>query len=354
MRVGLIGPLQSGKTTLFAAITGLLPDPAALAAEHLATVRVPEPRLDLLCSLYNPKKRTEAQIDFVDVPGFSVETAAQQADFRRFFPSFRLCDGLIAVVRAFASDSVVAYRNRVDALADLDELRSELLFADLEAVENRAQKLEKALSRPSKTQAQEKAELEFMQRLRAALEADKPISSVAANDDERRWVRSFQFLTEKPLLVVVNVAEDQATAPPPFDAPHAHSTIALCARAEAEIAQLDPPDRAAFLADLGLTEPARDRLIRAAYDAIGLISFLTCGEDECRAWTIRKETHAVDAAGKIHSDIARGFIRAETVSYGDLLAHGDMKAVKAAGKVRLEGKTYVVQDGDIINFRFNV
>jgi len=167
-------------------------------------------------------------------------------------------------------------------------------------------------------------------------------------------VLSFGFLTLKPILVIINVNEDQAAAPAPFEWESAHSTIALCADTEEQIAELEPGDRRAFLDDLGVAEPARDRLVRTCYDAVGLISFLTCGEDEVRAWSIDKGSDAVEAASKIHSDIARGFIRAETVAFDELIATGDMKAAKAAGKVRLEGKTYVVQDGDVINFRFNV
>ena len=165
---------------------------------------------------------------------------------------------------------------------------------------------------------------------------------------------SYAFLTEMPLLVVINVSESQAAAPAEFGWKHAHTVIALCAETEAQISELEPADRVAFLADLGLSESAKDRLVRACYDAAGLISFLTVGEDEVRAWPIKKGSDAVTAAGKVHSDIARGFIRAETAAYADLRAAGDMKAVKAAGKVRLEGKTYIVQDGDVINFRFNV
>ncbi|UCG33108.1 MAG: redox-regulated ATPase YchF [Phycisphaerales bacterium] len=354
MRIGLIGPTQSGKTTLFSAITGQAPDPAHMAQENLATVTVPEPRLDLLVQLYKPKKRVEAHIEFVDIPGFSLETPHQQEEFRKHFPSLRLCDCLVAVVRDFASDRVATYRNRVDAAADLEELRTELIFADLEAVANRIQRLNKSLSRPSKTSAEEKAELAFMQRLQEALEAEKPVSSVVESAEEHKWVSSFQFLTEKPLVVVINVDEGRAAAAPDFQAKDAHSTIALCAEIEAEIAQLEGDDRKAFLEDLGVAEAAHDRLIHLCYEAAGMICFLTYAGDECRAWTVRKGADALEAAGKIHTDIARGFIRAEVVAYDDLGEAGDHKAAKAAGKVRLEGKSYVVADGDVIQFRFNV
>lgn len=354
MRVGLFGPLQSGKSTLFSAITGHAIDPAQAVQERLGSVDVPEPRLDLLVKLYKPKKRTETKLDFVDVPGFSLETAHQREDFGRHLPALRQCDGIVAVVRSFEDPTVAAYRNRVDAAKDLDELWSELIFADLEAVANRIERIDKLLSRPSKTTDQEKTERKFMVHMQETLEAEQPISSLVNTDEERHWVSSYQFLTEKPLVVVINVDEKRASEPAPFQAKHAHSTIALCAKSEADIAELDQADRTTFLEDLGVTEPARDRLIRACYDAIGLISFLTYGEDECRAWTIRRGADAVEAAGKIHSDIARGFIRAETVAYDDLAESGDMKAAKSKGKVRLEGKHYLVADGDAMLFRFNV
>ena len=186
------------------------------------------------------------------------------------------------------------------------------------------------------------------------MENEQPISAAIQSDEERKLLMGFAFLTELPLVVVIKVNEDQAAAPAPFEYPHAHRTIALCADTEEQIAQLPPEDREAFLADLGVSEPAHDRLIHVCYDAVGLISFLTVGQDEVRAWPVKRGSDAVTAAGKIHTDIARGFIRAETVAYDDLRTAGDLKAAKAAGKVRLEGKTYIVQDGDVIDFRFNV
>ncbi|MBI4582146.1 MAG: redox-regulated ATPase YchF [Planctomycetes bacterium] len=354
MKIAFVGPPQSGKSTLFRAVTGHAAGPHPVVGEQLAAVKVPDKRLDFLYNLYKPKKYTEATMDVLDVPGFSHETAAQQNEFRRALPSVRQCDALVAVPRAFANPSVQPYRNRVDARADLEELLAELRFCDLETATTRIERLEKALTKPTKTHEQEKRELELMQRLAKALEQDQPITAAIHSDEERKAVASFAFLTEMPLLVVINVDDSQAAAPPPFACDEARATIALCAEIEEQIAQLEPADRQAILEDLGVKEPARDRLIHACYDAVGLISFLTCGEDEARAWSIRKGTHAVEAAGKVHTDIARGFIRAETVAFADLLAAGDMKSAKAAGKVRLEGKTYVVQDGDVINFRFNV
>ncbi len=354
MRFALIGPPQSGKSTLFAAITGQAIDPAQAGLERRAAVKVPDARLDFLAALYKPRKHTEATVDFLDVPGISLDDPHGQAEFRRCAADLRTCAGLVAVVRAFASDEVVPYRNRVDPQADLDELHAELLFADLEQVSNRIQKLEKQVARAGPTQEADKRELALMQRIRVALEAEQAVSDAVHSEEDLRITGGFGFLTQKPLVVVLNVSEAECTVPPPFVHAAARVTIALSARIEAEIAGLPPTDRAAFLADLGLAEPARNRLIRTCYEAAGLISFLTHGPDEVRAWTIARGTPAVEAAGKIHTDIQRGFIRAETVSFSDLQAAGDMKSARAAGKVRLEGKAYLVADGDVIIFRFNV
>ncbi len=354
MRIAFVGPPLSGKSTLFRAVTGTHAAAHHAPGEQLAVVKVPDPRLDWLAERYKPKKYTEATLECLDVPGFSHETVQQGTEFRKSLPSVRQCDALVAVVRAFENPAVAPYRNRIDARADLEELAAELLFCDLETVTTRLERQEKSLKKPTKTHEQEKRELELMRRCQAALEGSQPITSAIHSEDERKALASFAFLTELPLIVVINVNEAQAAAPPPFVYPHARETIALCADTEEQIAQLEPADRKAFLEDLGVSEPARNRLVHACYEAVGLISFLTAGEDEVRAWSIKRGSDAIEAAGKIHTDIARGFIRAETVAYNDLVAAGDMKAAKAAGKIRLEGKTYVVQDGDVINFRFNI
>ena len=353
MKVAFVGPPMSGKSTLFRAVTRL-PASHQHIGEQLAVVKVPDPRLDWLHKLHPTAKKVEATIECIDIPGFSHETTAQQTEFRKSLPTLRKCDALVAVVRAFDNPSAAPYRNRVDARADLEELAAELTFCDLEQVVTRIERLEKSLKKPTKTHDQEKRELDLMLRLQTALENSVPVTSAIQSDDEWKLLTGFQFLTRMPLIVVINVNDDKAAAPTPFEWEHARTTIALCAETEEQIAQLDPKDQQAFLEDLGVPEPAGNRLVKACYDAVGLISFLTIGDDEVRAWPIRHGTNAVDAAGKVHTDIARGFIRAETVAYTDLHTAGDMKAAKAAGKVRLEGKTYPVQDGDIINFRFNI
>ena len=235
MRIAFVGPPQSGKSKLFRAVTGQQATAHAVAGEHLGTVKVPDTRLDWLAERYKPKKYTEATIECVDVPGFSHETAQHQTEFRKALPAVRQSDALVAVVRAFDNESVPPYRNRVDARADLEELTAELLFNDLETVSARIEKLEKSLKKPTKTHDQEKRELELMQRCRTALESEQPITSAIHNDDERKALSSFGFLTELPLIVVINVNEAQASAAPPFEYPHARATIAMCAETEEQI-----------------------------------------------------------------------------------------------------------------------
>ena len=229
-----------------------------------------------------------------------------------------------------------------------------MLLADLELVTTRIERLEKSVNKPTKTQAREKAELELQLKLQDAIESEKPISSVIENSLQMDLIKPLNFLTLKPIMVVANVGEDQLDEAIDLRTGDDIEVVQLCASLESELAQLDEADRAEFMADMGLTEPASKKFIQSCYSTLGLIGFLTVGKDEVRAWPIEKGTSALDAAGKIHSDIKRGFIRAETMAYADLKELGDEKAVKAAGKMRLEGKTYTVQDGDIINFRFNV
>jgi GTP-binding protein YchF len=263
---------------------------------------------------------------------------------------------LVLVVRAFENPIVPAYRNRINPLGDLTELQTELLLADLELVSTRIERLEKQVHKPTKTQAHDKAELALQLRLQEAIEAEKPISSAIKDDIELAMIKSLGFLTMKPMIVVVNVGENQLDEQFDFSERLDSSVpvTSFCAKLEHELSQLDSESRAEFTADLGITESAASKFVNSCYDALGLISFLTIGSDELRAWPIRKGTIAVEAAGKVHSDIQRGFIRAETFAYDDLKEYGDEKALKAAGKIRLEGKDYRVQDGDIINFRFNV
>ncbi|MEE9296921.1 MAG: DUF933 domain-containing protein [Phycisphaerae bacterium] len=354
MRTALIGLPQSGKTTLGGAVSGTMPDAAGPPQVRHTVVKVPDDRVHVLAKMYNPKKVTEATIEYIDVPGFSLADHRGQEDLRRFLPDIRQADLLVAVIRTFVSDSVPAYRDRVDPAADFEELREELIYADLESVSNRIEKLEKALRKPTKTHDQEKRELELLTECRETLEDSKPLSAVPGGEERQRMVTGFGLLSAKPLVVVYNVSEQDAAAPDPHPPEMTAGAINLCALTELEITQLDPNERGAFLEDLGVQKPARERLIGKCYQALGLISFLTVGREEVRATTVKKGSDALEAAGRIHSDMARGFIRAETVAFSDLMEAGDMKAAKASAKVRQEGKHYIVQDGDVINFKFNV
>ena len=356
MKVALIGLMQSGKSTILASVSGRETPAIGSVAIEEAIVPVPDERFDFLAEYCKPKKTTHATIDCLDTPGFNFTDEHGRTAARRLINKIRTVDLLVLVVRAFENPTVPAYRNRINPLGDLTELQTELLLADLELVSTRIERLEKQVHKPTKTQAHDKAELALQIRLQEAIEAEKPISSAIKDDNELAMIKSLGFLTMKPMIVVVNVGENQLDELFDFGERIDSSVpvTSFCAKLEHELSQLDSESRAEFTADLGITESAASKFVNSCYDALGLISFLTIGSDELRAWPIRKGTVAVEAAGKVHSDIQRGFIRAETFAYNDLKEYGNEKALKAAGKIRLEGKDYIVQDGDIINFRFNV
>jgi GTP-binding protein YchF len=342
----IIGLPQSGKTRVFVAASETHVDAFAPREPRQAMARVPEPRLDYLVKLNNPKKVTYETITFVDVPGCSLASQKGQEEWRRLLPTVRQADVLVIVVRAFENPAVPS--EKIDAQAEFQEVWEELIFADLETVTRRTEKVEKALKKPSKSHDAEKQELNLLTRCREALESETPLSTVINTEDERKLVRSFAFLTQLPIVCVQNLSDGEVESTPPLEFEHIAASLNLCADIEAEIALLDPEERAGFMEEMGLAEPARDRLVRACFQAAGRICFLTMGPEEVRAWAVREGSSAVDAAGSIHTDLARGFIRAETVAYEDLVAHEDMKGAKAAGKVRKEGKSYIVQDGDIM------
>jgi len=356
MRVALVGPPLSGKSTLFAAVAeagGSNVDLSRPDQPHLAVVKVPDDRLGWLADLEKPRKVTPAELEFLDLPGFDLSDEAGRSRARVHWQTMEQSDLLAFVVAGFSDSTVPAYRGRVDPHADVEELRSEMLFADLERVTARIEKLQAALKKPTAHREENLRELELMNRLHDTLEAERPIADAIEHEAEHKLVRSFQFLTLKPTLVVLNCGEADASAEGPGEI-GSLPCISLSAEIEEELAQLAPPERAEFLADLGIEAAARDRLIRACYGRLKLITFLTGGPSEAHAWSVPAGTDAVTAAGEIHTDIARGFIRAEVVAFDDLKAAGNHKAAKAAGKTRLEGKSYLVQDGDVILFRFNV
>ena len=356
MKVALLGLLQSGKSTIVSAISGKAIPPVGSTRIEEAIVPVPDERLDWLTEHYKPKKTTYATIDCLDLPGFNFADEHGRAAARRLINQIRTVDMLVLVVRAFEDPAVPPYRNNVDPARDLAELQTELLLSDLELVATRVERLERQIHKPTRTQAHDRAELDLQKKLQETIEAEKPISSAIETDAEREMIKSLGFLTLKPMAIAVNVGEDQLNQK--FDFSNVIESnvpvITICAKLEYELAQLDAKIRVDFIADLGITESATSKFVKACYSALGLISFLTVVSDELRGWPIKKGTVALDAAGKVHSDIKRGFIRAETFSFEDLKELGDEKAIRAAGKIRLEGKDYIVQDGDIINFRFNV
>jgi len=356
LKVALLGLLQSGKSTIFSAVSGKAIPPLGSTAIEEAIVLVPDERLDWLNEYYKPKKTTHATIDCLDLPGFNFTDEHGRAAARRLINQIRAVDLLVLVVRAFENPAVPPYRNTVNPAGDLAELKTELLLADLELVATRIEKLEKQVHKPTQTQAHDKAELALQKKLQQAIESERPISSAVETDAEREMIKSLGFLTLKPIAVSVNVGEDQLEKKFDFGSVIDSSVpvVTICAKLEYELAQLDAESRAEFMADLGITESAASKFVKSCYSALGLISFLTVVSNELRAWPIKQGTVALDAAGKVHTDIKRGFIRAETFAFDDLKALGSEKALKAAGKIRLEGKEYVVQDGDIINFRFNV
>jgi len=356
MRAALIGPPRSGKSVLFAAVAEAGGSHVHLDRAdqpHLAVVKVPDERLEWLARLNKPQKVTPAELEFLDLPGFDLSDEAGRGRARAHWAAMEQANMLVFVVADFSDPAVPPYRDKVDPVRDVEELKQEMLFADLERVSARIGRLEASLKKPTGRQHENVIELELMKRLLATLESEKPLSGAIHAESESKLVRSFQFLTLKPTMVVLNCGEDRAAEAGPGELAGL-PCIQLSARIEQELAQLAPAERSEFLKDLGLTQGARDRLIRACYQRLDLVSFLTDGPDECRAWTIPAGTTALAAAEEIHSDIARGFIRAETVAFSDLQAAGDHKKAKAAGKTRLEGKEYVVKDGDVIYFRFNV
>ena len=356
MKVALAGLLQSGKSTILAGLSGKAIPPAGSTKIEEAMVPVPDVRLDWLTEYYKPKKTTYATIDCLDLPGLNFTDEHGRAAARRLINQIRTVDMFVLVVRAFENPTVPPYRNSLNPARDLAELQTELLLADLELVTTRIEKLEKQVNKPTKTQAHDKAELALQKKLQQAIESEKPISSAIETEAEREMIKSLGFLTLKPIAVAVNVGEDQLSEKFDFTDVIDRSVpvITICARLEYELAQLDADSRREFMADLGITEPAASKFVKSCYSAPGLISFLTVVSDELRAWPIKRGTVALDAAGKVHTDIKRGFIKAETFGFDGLKEYGSEKALKAAGRIRLEGKDYVVQDGDIINFRFNV
>ena len=363
LRAALIGVGSSGKTTLFQLMTSardLAKAGSGKVETSIGVSKVPDARLDRLTAMYNPRKRVPATVEFTDyaAPG---RTPGAQALVD--VAPYKNADALVHVLRAFQDPSVSHPSGSVNAARDAQTMEEELILADLGVAERRLERIEKDLKKGKTTELEH--ERHVLLACRQVLEEGRPLRALDMQGDDRKRLRGFQFLSSKPLLLVINLDESalpdaaihvdtaaEAAGITAFLSRAATAAVAVCGKIELEIAQLEADDARAFLADLGLTESGLDRVIRASYDLLGYISFFTVGEDECRAWSIPRGTPAQLAAGEIHSDIARGFIRAEVVSYDALIARGTMSACRDHGEVRLEGKDYVVQDGDIINFRF--
>jgi ribosome-binding ATPase len=346
MKAGLVGYAQSGKTTLFDALTGQHKHGAGGRAQvNLGAIKVPDPRVDALSAIFKPKLTTYAEMHFVDVPGPATKGSGLDAEALRALAEV---DAFCLVVRGFPGFDGSA----ADPERELRDFDAELVLHDLALVEKRLERL-------AREHKQGSAEHHELERLHVHLDAGHPLRTMKWSDAEDRELAHFAFLSRRPMLVIVNVAEDQAAAVAPPGVLAAATELGcqvlpLCATIEAEIADLPPSDQPEFLASLGLTEPARARFIRAAYHLLDLVSFFTVGEDEVRAWPIRRGDKAPRAAGRIHSDLERGFIRAEVTHYQDFMTVGSEARARQEGKLRLEGKEYVVQDGDIMNIRFAV
>jgi GTP-binding protein YchF len=366
LRAALIGFGSSGKTTLFELMTSAKDAGRTAHGKTEASIgisKVPDARLDRLTAMYNPRKRVPATVEFADLAAVGGTSGAKTlVDV----VAYKNADALVHVIRAFEDASVPHPSGSINPARDAQAMEDELILADLGVAERR---LERSLKDLKKAKSPDlERERDVVEMCRAALEAGRPLRSLDLQGDDLKRLRGFQFLSAKPLLIVVNVDETQLTGGGTGAANLAGAAeraglhgfldragtaaAAVCAKIELEIAQLEAADAAAFLSDLGLTESGLDRVIRASYELLGYVSFFTVGEDECRAWSIPRGIQAQLAAGEIHSDIARGFIRAEVVSYDALTSRGTMAACRDHGEVRLEGKEYIVQDGDIINFRF--
>ncbi len=348
MKVGIVGLAGAGKTTIFNALTGLRAETGlgGRKQEHMGVIKVPDERVDTLATMHASKKRVYAEVTFVDVAAGPELTSAKGALPRPVIAVMQSCDALVLVLRAFANPALA---EPPDALRDLRTLQAELILSDLGPLENRRDRLKKEPGRPG--------EKELLERCIAHLESERSLATLGLAPEQASQLAGFGLLSLKPLLYLLNQEEADFTGEIPSalaGETEGLPLLALSGKIEMDIAELSPEEQPEFLAALGLERTARDRFVQAAYGLLDLISFLTTGPDESRAWPIKRGTTAQRAAGRVHSDIERGFIRAEVIAYEALVALGGEKQARDAGKLRLEGKDYVVQDGDVIEFRFNV